>query len=226
MKTTKRPLNGKKKILIVDDHPLLREGLARIIDQQPDLVVCGSVGDAQQAMTAVKNLRPDLVVVDISLPGRDGLELTKDLVQQHAKLQVLVLSMHDEAVYAERALRVGARGYVMKREATEIHLRAIRQVLAGEIAVSNRIVASMVNKVSKGGSLSPVDLFSDRELEIFRLFGEGRSRFEIADKLHLSVKTIETHRTNACQKLGLRGAAEFTREAKHFLRDEMPPSAV
>jgi len=211
---------AKKKVLIVDDHPLLREGLGRVIDRQPDLVVCGEAGTAQEALVAVKKFKPDIAVVDISLPGRDGLELTKDLRALHPKLPVLVLSMHDETVYAVRALRAGARGYIMKREPVENHLGAIRKVLAGETAVSPHIVTRLAQQANAGGNLSPLEVLTDRELEIFRMLGEGHTRAAIATALHLSVKTIESHRDNIRQKLGVPTAAELRQHAIEFLRDE------
>ena len=223
MKTAKPVPPAKKKILLVDDHPLLREGLRHLIDRQPDLVVCGEAGNAPDAMVAVKKFTPDLMLVDISMPGRDGIDLTKQLWAQYPKLPVLVLSMHDESVYAERALRAGARGYMMKNETPENHLAAIRRVLAGDVAVSTSIVTQVTRKLSRGNSLSPTDLLSDRELEIFRAFGEGHHRSEIAGSLNLSVKTVETHRANIYRKLGLKGADDLRRHATRFVQDQMHP---
>ena len=221
MKTLKHSLPHKKQVLIVDDHPLLREGLACLINRQADLAVCGEADNAQAALVAAAIRKPDLMVVDVSLPGRDGIDLTKELRTRYPKLPVLVFSMHDEAVYAERALRAGARGYVMKRDPTERHLRAIRRVLAGEIVASSAVVAQLARQLTTTGGLVPVKLLSDRELEIFRLFGEGRNRRLIATALHLSIKTIETHRANICRKLGLRGAVELRRHATEFVQAEI-----
>jgi len=220
MRTPKPPADRKKTVFIVDDHPLLREGLRRTIDQQSDLAVCGEAGNGQEALAAVEKLHPDLVLVDISLPGRDGIELTKELRARCPTLPVLVLSMHDESVYAERALRAGARGYVMKCEPMETHLDAIRKMLAGELAFSSHIVTGLIQRAAQSGSLSPMVLLSDRELEIFRLFGEGRTRVEIADNLRLSIKTIESHRANIRRKLGVRTAAELLQRAIEFVREE------
>lgn len=218
MKKPNEATPSKKKILIVDDHPLVRDGLRRIIDSE--------AGNAQEALVAVKKSQPDLVLIDLSLPGRDGIDLTKDLLARYPKLLVLMLSMHDESVYADRALRAGARGYVMKREPATVHLSAIRKVLSGEIAVSSSIVTQLTRSFNAKGSVSPMKLLSDRELEIFRLFGNGRTRCEIADNLHLSVKTIEAHRANIYKKLGLRCAPELLRFATCFVEDELRSPAA
>jgi len=223
MKKLKQPAAAKKKILIVDDHPLVREGLRRIIDSQPDLTVCGEASNAKEAVAAVATHQPNLVLLDLSMPGRDGIDLTKQLWLDNSKLPVLVLSMHDESVYAERSLRAGARGYIMKSESPETLLAAIRRILSGEVSVSNLIVTQMTNKMSRGNSLSPMDLLSDRELEIFRLFGEGNPRSKVATDLDLSVKTVETHRSNIYRKLSLRGADDLRRHAARFVLDELHP---
>jgi len=223
MKAAKQPTSDKQKILIVDDHPMVREGLRRIIDSQTDLTVCGEAGNAKEALAAVKTRQPDLVLLDLSMPGRDGIDLTKQLWLDDPKLPVLVLSMHDESVYAERTLRAGARGYIMKSELPETLLAAIRRILSGEVSVSNMIVTQMTNKMSRGNSLSPMDLLSDRELEIFRLFGEGNPRSKVAADLDLSVKTVETHRSNIYRKLSLRGADDLRRHAARFVLDELHP---
>ena len=220
MSNPKQPVSAKKKILIVDDHPLVRQGLRHIFDSQPDLIVCGEASNAKEALTAVKTLRPDLAVVDLSMPGRDGIDLTKQLWVENPKLPVLVLSMHDEAVYAERTLRAGARGYIMKSESPDTLLAGIRRILSGEVSVSNSIVTRMTQKMSRGNSLSPMDVLSDRELEIFRLFGEGNPRSKVAADLDLSVKTVETHRANIYRKLSLHGADDLRRHAARFVLDE------
>jgi len=207
----------------VDDHPLLREGLARLINRQPDLLVCGEAGSAPEALAAVTKYKPDIALVDVSLPGPDGFALTKMLQVRHSKLPVLMFSMHDEAVYAERALQAGARGYIMKREPTEDCLHAIRQVLAGAIAISRAVTNQLAHRLSTAGSRSPIDQLSNRELEIFQLFGAGRACREIATALHLSIKTIEAHRANICQKLGLHGTPDLLRQATFFMQDERHP---
>ncbi len=204
----------KRTVLIVDDHPIVRQGLAQLIDQEEDLQVCGQAEDAHEAMQAIRTLKPDMVVVDISLRDTSGMELIKDLKVQYPDLPVLTLSMHDEAVYGERALRAGAKGYIMKQEATEKVVTAIRRVLAGELYVSDDMAAKMVSKLVGGGSRktgSPVECLSDRELEVFRLIGEGYGTREMAEKLHLSIKTIETYRAHIKDKLGLEDANELLR---------------
>lgn len=210
----------KRGVLIVDDHPIVRQGLAQLIDQEHDLHVCGQAEDAHAAMKAIRELSPDLAVVDISLKDTSGIELIKNIKVQHPGLPVLMLSMHDEEIYAERALRAGARGYVMKQEATERVVIAIRRVLAGEMYVSEGMAAKMVSKLvasstQTGGS--PVDRLSDRELEVFRLIGTGYGTREMAEKLHLSVKTIETYRAHIKEKLDLIDANELLRTAINWV---------
>jgi len=214
----------KRTVLIVDDHPIVRQGLAQLIDQEKDLQVCGQAQDAHEALQAIRTLNPDMVVVDISLKDTSGMELIKDLKVQYPDLPVLTLSMHDEAVYGERALRAGARGYIMKQEATEKVVTAIRRVLAGEVYVSDDMAAKMVSKLVGGGSRktgSPLECLSDRELEVFRLIGEGYSTREMAEKLHLSIKTIETYRAHIKDKLGLEDANELLRNAIQWVNTEM-----
>ncbi len=209
-------LRSKRTVLIVDDHPIVRQGLAQLINQEKDLEVCGQAEDAHEAMQAIHQLNPDMVIVDISLKDTSGMELIKDLKIQHPDLPVLTLSMHDEAVYGERALRAGARGYVMKQEATGKVVTAIRRVLAGEVYVSEGMAAKMVSKLVGGGTRtasSPADSLSDRELEVFRMVGEGFGTREMAEKLHLSIKTVETYRAHIKDKLGLQDANELLRTA-------------
>jgi DNA-binding NarL/FixJ family response regulator len=209
-------LHSKRTVLIVDDHPIVRQGLAQVINQEKDLEVCGQAEDAHEAMEAIRQLNPDMVIVDISLKDTSGMELIKDLKIRHPDLPVLTLSMHDEAVYGERALRAGARGYVMKQEATGKVVTAIRRVLAGEVYVSDGLSAKMVSKLVGGGARtasSPADSLSDRELEVFRMIGEGFGTREMAEKLHLSVKTVETYRAHIKDKLGLQDANELLRTA-------------
>ena len=227
MKAAPPPATRKKKILIVDDHPVLREGLTRLINRQPDLLVCGEAGTTPEALAAVRKHPPDIALIDISLPGSDGFVLTQALQARRHKVPVLMFSMHDEWVYAERALQAGARGYIMKQEPTEEFLHAIRQVLAGEIAVSRAMTNQLAHRLSTAGSRTPIDQLSHRELEIFQLFGAGRTSREIASSLHLSIKTIEAHRANICQKLGLHGTPDLLRQATYFVQDERhPPTGV
>jgi DNA-binding NarL/FixJ family response regulator len=206
---------SKRTVLIVDDHPIVRQGLAQLINEETDLEVCGQADDAPEALQAIRQLHPDMVIVDIALKDTSGMELIKDLKAQYPDLPVLTLSMHDEAVYGERALRAGAKGYIMKQEATEKVVTAIRRVLAGEVYVSNGMAAKMVSRFVGGTHTtgSVADVLSDRELEVFRMIGEGYGTREMAEKLHLSVKTIETYRAHIKDKLGLQDANELLRAA-------------
>lgn len=209
----------KKKVLLVDDHPILRKGLSLLINQESDLVVQGEAEDARKALEMIEKLKPDLVIVDISLPGIDGLELLKNIRLRHAELPALVVSMHDEALFAERALRAGARGYIMKQEAVEKVLVAIRRVLAGEIFVSNSIATKMLEKFVDGDSktaTSPLALLSDRELTVLHLIGQGFGTRQIAEKLHLSVKTVESYRSHIKEKLRLNNATDLLKYAIHW----------
>lgn len=214
----------KRRVLIVDDHPLMRQGLAELINQQPDLAICGEAEDVPQALRQTSELNPDVVIVDLSLRGSDGIELIRCLRLQYAQLPVLVLSMHDEVIYAERALKAGAWGYIMKQEATNQVLSAVRRVLAGEIHVSQQ-VSSRIMQGMVGGSgssqRSPVERFSDRELEVFRRIGRGAATREIAAELHLSVKTIETYYAHIKEKLCLKSQRELVQHAiRWVLQDE------
>lgn len=210
----------------MDDHPLLREGLAQRLTLESDLRICGQAGDGAAAIEVAGRTRPDLMIVDISLPGRDGIDLLKELKTRFPRLPVLIFSMHDETLYAERALHAGARGYVMKSEPPEQLIHAIRRVLAGEIALSPEMISRLLNRavgIQATKALSAVELLTDRELEIFRLIGEGRQRQRIAAELHLSVKTVEAHRANIRRKLGLENAAELWQHAIQFVQREGGP---
>jgi DNA-binding NarL/FixJ family response regulator len=206
----------QSRVIVVDDHPIVRQALAQMINREPDLVVCGEAEEARSALQAIAALQPDIVVVDISLNGPSGLEVLKAIRQTDPKLRVLILSMHDEMVYAERALRAGANGYIMKQEATEMVLVALRRILGGEVYVSNRVANRMLKQLV-GGAMSarksPVDDLTDRELEVFRLIGEGHSTRQISDELHLSVKTVETYQSHIKEKMGLRNARELVQYA-------------
>jgi DNA-binding NarL/FixJ family response regulator len=207
---------AKSRVFVVDDHPIVRQGLALMINREPDLVVCGEAEEAQSALTAIEELRPDVVIVDISLNGPDGIDLVKTIRCRHASMPVLVLSMHDESVYAERALRAGANGYIMKQEATERVLIAIRRILKGEVYLSDRAASRVVNQFVRGSTAAtppPMSALSDRELEVFRLIGQGHGTREIADTLHLSIKTVETYQTHIKDKLSLRNARELVQHA-------------
>jgi DNA-binding NarL/FixJ family response regulator len=205
----------KKMVFVVDDHPIVRQGLALLINQESDLTVCGQAEEMHSALRAIQNNRPDILIVDISLSGPDGLELLKNIRLTSPRLPVLILSMHDESIYAERALRAGANGYIMKQEATEKVLVAIRRILSGEIYVSDRIANSMLQHYVRGnppGHSSIADL-TDRELEVFRLIGEGQGTRQIAEALHLSVKTVESYQAHIKEKLSLRSARELVQHA-------------
>ena len=210
----------KANILIVDDHPIVRQGLSELVNHENDLIVCGQAEDANQAMKAVKELKPDIVIVDISLKETSGMELIKDLNVQYPKLPLLALSMHDESLYAERVLRAGAKGYIMKAEATEKVIMAIRKILSGEIYISDKMASKMMRKLVGGSSeinASPVELLSDRELEVFQLIGKGFGTRQIAERLYLSVKTIETYRAHIKEKLNLEDSAALLRYAIQWI---------
>jgi DNA-binding NarL/FixJ family response regulator len=212
----------KKRIMIVDDHPILRKGLSMLIGQEPDLVVDGEAEDAQKAMELIETLSPDMVIVDISLPGIDGVELLKMIKLRHPDLPTLVVSMHDESLFAERALRAGARGYVMKQEAPDKVLSGIRRVLAGEIFVSNRITTRIVERLLDGGQNTqsfPLDVLSGREFTVLQLIGQGYGTRQIADKLHLSVKTVESYRSHIKDKLKLSSGTDLLKYAIQWVQN-------
>lgn len=222
-------LATKSRLLIVDDHPVMRQGLTQLLNQEPDLHVCSQASTAAQGLEAARRLQPDLAVVDISLKGASGLDLIKDLRSFLPKLPVLVLSMHDENIYAERALRAGARGFIMKGEATETIVTAIRRILAGHIHVSEAMSAHLVHKLVSGaaadnnthrGSGSMVDKLSDRELQVLGLIGRGKGTRAIAGELHISVKTVETYRAHLKGKLHLKNAPELVRFAVEWVNRE------
>ena len=218
----------RKRILLVDDHPLMRRGQADLLSREPDLEVCGEAGTAREAMEAIAKLKPDLALVDMALPDKDGLELIKDIQALHPSLPVLAMSMQDESLYAARVVRAGARGYVMKAEGPERLAAAIRTVLSGQVALSPRMSAkvleSMVGPEGKTGDGPEVKL-TDRELEVLRLFGEGWSTDEIAGRLHLSPKTVDVHRAHIKEKLSLKTTPEFTRFAIRWVASQGGPSA-
>ena len=206
----------KSRVFIVDDHPLVREGLANLINGQDDLIVCGEAEDSGQAIDAIMQARPDVALIDISLKNESGLELVKNLGSQFPLVALIVLSMHDEALYAERALRAGAHGYVMKRETSKSVLASIRHVLEGGVYVSERVVKSMAHRLRssrEAAARSPVERLSDRELEIFRLLGQGRTTSQIAGDLNLSLKTVQAYCSRAKEKFGVTSLAELLRAA-------------
>jgi len=219
--------DGQTRILVVDDHPLMRQGIRDRINRETDLTVCAEAANAAQALDAIAKHRPDVVVVDITLGGKNGIELIKDLKVREPKTPVIVLSMHDESLYAERALWAGARGYVMKQENTDILVQAIRRVRSGQIFVSDRISEKIVGRVAghrNGDTPSPLAELSDRELEVFLLMADGYTAREMASKLHLSPKTVLTHRENIKRKLALPNVTALTRYAIHWFRTEPAPT--
>ncbi len=213
---TNGPKKTKRRVLLVDDHPIVREGLTEMINHEEDLTVCGTAEEMNQALDHIEKLKPDVVVLDISLKGSNGIEVLKNIKVRYPKLLVLVLSMHDETLYALRALRAGAAGYIMKQEPAERVLASVRQVLNGEISLSENMEKKMMKQLVGGRAArtgSPLEDLSDRELEVFRLIGKGYSTRQIAEELHLSIKTIESHRAHIKEKLNLKNAMELVQHA-------------
>ena len=213
----------RKQLLIVDDHPMMRTGLAQLIDNTPDLKVGAEADNAGQALQAVTDRNFDLILLDISLPDKNGVELIKDFQALKPGLPVLVVSMHDELLYAERVLRAGARGYIMKQEGGKKFLQAIRQVLAGQIYVSEKMSARILESFSgrhAAMAKAPVQRLSDREFEVFQLIGRGKGTRDIAGLLHLSVKTVEVHRANLKKKLELKTAHDLVHYAIRWMETE------
>jgi DNA-binding NarL/FixJ family response regulator len=211
--------NPQARILLVDDHPILLRGLSQLINQEVDMIVCGETADAESALQAIGALMPNLVIVDISLKGTNGLELIKSAASRPPELPMLVLSMHNELLYAERALRAGASGYIMKEEVTDKLVFAIRRVLNGEIYLSERMSTNLLSQLVRrptDKSYASLERLSDRELEIFQLIGQGSGTRQIADALHLSIKTVETHRKRIKEKLNLKNAAELVWHAVNW----------
>lgn len=208
--------SGKKRVLLVDDHPIVRQGLAALVSHEGDLVVCGEADDPDAGLTLVEQLHPDVVVSDLSFGGLSGIEFIKDIKARFPRMPVLILSMHDEAHYADRALRAGAMGYIMKHAGGSRVVDAIRQVMSGQIYLSPEVTTQLVKTAIEGpheASASPIDQFSDRELEVFALIGQGLSTRQIAKKLHLSTKTIDSHRSKIKTKLNLKNSTELVHHA-------------
>jgi DNA-binding NarL/FixJ family response regulator len=208
----------KRKVFIVDDHPIIREGLAQMINREPDLTVCGDAEEMHAALQAIETQKPHILIVDISLNGPDGLDLLKHIRTSDPSLPVLILSMHDESIYAERALRAGANGYIMKQEATERVLVALRRILNREIYVSDRVANKMLGRFVGGGRSggvkhSPLETLSDRELEVLHLIGEGHGTRQIAEELRLSIKTVESYQSHLKEKLALKNSRELVQYA-------------
>jgi DNA-binding NarL/FixJ family response regulator len=218
MKASKIPTGGpaRSRILVVDDHPVTRYGLTQLINLEPDLIVCGEINEVSQALAAVESLKPDLVLTDISMPGKSGLELIKDIQALKSGTPVLVMSMHDEVIFAERALRAGGRGYIMKSEGGEKLLHALRQVLQGHIYVSEKMTGKFLGSLAAGSmhdNRAEIDCLSDREFEVFRSVGQGLTTREIGQRLHISPKTVDTHRAHIKEKLRLRTMPELSKYA-------------
>lgn len=210
-------LNTKYRVMLVDDHPIVRHGLSMLINEEQDMTVCAECSSAAETLNQISISNPDIALVDVSLQGSSGIDLTKSIKEQNPRLPILILSMHDEVLYAERALRAGARGYVMKQEAADTVLKAIRTVLKGDIYLSERLSSKVLRELVDGPASDPdrfgVERLSDRELEVFEMIGRGYATRRIADALHLSVKTIETHRAHIKQKLKLENATELVHHA-------------
>jgi DNA-binding NarL/FixJ family response regulator len=217
-----QPNPDKSRILIVDDHPIFCLGMSELINEERDLVVCGSADTVAKAWSAIRNLNPDLVIVDISLKNSNGIDLVKEIHAERSDLPVLVLSMHDESLYAERALLSGARGYIMKQEATKSVVHAIRTVLIGKIYASEEIKEKMLMRKIAPRDIndpSPLDKLTTRELEVFRLLGSGLSTKEIADRLNIAMKTVGTYRERIKEKLELKHATELVQFAVHWAKN-------
>ena len=216
---------AKRRILLVEDHPVTREGFAQLIDYQEDLQVCGQAGTAAKAISGLQTYKPDLLIVDLSLSDSNGLDLIKNVKSRHHHLPILVLSTYDESLYAERAMRAGAQGYVMKQAPTSEVMQAIRQVLAGGIYLSETIRNKLVHRHLNGPqtiSSMDVDALSDRELEVFQLLGTGHSTRQVAAKLHVSVSTVETYRAHIKEKLRLSNATELVHRAVEWANRPRP----
>src|SRR6516162_2381802 len=215
-------MSGKKeRIIIVDDHPLFRERLSELINHELDMEVCGEAEDARQAIEIIRNTSPDLAIVDITLKGSGGLELIKSIRELPTAVPVLVLSMHEESLYAERALRAGAAGYITKHESAENVLLAVRRVLAGEVYLSGTLTSAFLKSLAAGlkGTFQPLDRLTDRELEILELIGRGRATRQIAETLGLGMATIDTYRARIKEKMNFRSGTELQHFAIRWVRD-------
>lgn len=216
-------MSRKAKIMIVEDHPIFRKGLAQLINEENDMAICGEAQDVVEARRALEKSRPDMIIVDLTLKGASGLELIKDVHEQLPALPILVLSMHDESIYAERVLRAGARGYIMKQEMTDKVIIAIRHVLAGKMFFSESVVESFLGMMTGKPAPSfqnPIDTSSDRELEVFTLIGKGIGRKDIGEMLHVSIKTVGTYREKIKLKLGVKSSPELVRRAVEWTQTQ------
>jgi DNA-binding NarL/FixJ family response regulator len=201
-------------ILIVDDHPVVRRGVSSLLSDEPDLTICGEAASGKEALSAIKKCKPGLVILDITFPDCDGIEICREIRVRHPDLPILMMSIHSESLYADRALRAGANGYIMKHEAPETIVKAIRQILSGKVHVSNETLQEMLLQPAKRGrTASPIDSLSARELEVFSLIGQGQGTREMARRLDLGLKTVETHRLNIKRKLKVRHTTELIKRA-------------
>lgn len=224
-KSKKNSNKNKKTVLVVDDHPIIREGLADLINKEKDLVVCGCTEDIPQTLEALRKLKPDVVTVDISLKDASGVELIKNIKAKYPDLPILAISMHEKSLYAERALRAGAKGYITKQQATENVIVAIRNVLQGGLYLSEKMKDKLLLGMTRNGKTdigdSPIESLTDRELEVFTLLGKGKSSRQIAEQLCLSIKTVETYRSRIKDKLNLAGASELLQRAFQWANDQL-----
>ncbi len=208
--------SSRAKVLVIDDHPIVRLGLTQLINQQEDMHVCGEAAESASTMRAIADLQPDIVTIDVGMMQMSGIDLIKRIHAEFPDLPILVISTYEETLYAERLLRMGARGYVMKQEPTETVMKALRLALKGAIYVSPRVSARMLEKIAEGGRIAsgnPLEYLSDREMEVFQLIGQGLGTREIAERLHVSIKTVESHRAHIKEKLKLKSATELVQLA-------------
>ena len=219
------PATAKSRVFLVDDHAMFREGLRQLIERDPEIVVCGDAADAGTALEGIRAAHPDLVIVDLSLGGASGIDLIKTIKKDYEDLPVLVVSMHDESLYAERALRAGAMGYVMKHEPSKTVKAAIRKVLGGDLHLSEKMSSSMVGKFMRGNTeqpASPLEALSDRELEVFRMLGQGKAVRVIAEEMNVTIPTINSFRNRIKEKLHLKTSTEVMLHAIQWVQDETP----
>ncbi len=213
----------RRKILVVDDHPVYRAGLISLIGQEPDLTVSGVANDAAQTLASLDRLQPDIILMDMSLPGRGGLELLKDVRTMYSTIPILIVSMHDETLYAERVVRAGARGYIMKQADPDKIIEAIRKVLSGGVYLSQRMASNILDGLSgfRGSASTPaVSKLTDREFEVLRMIGTGIDAHDIASQLHLSIKTVDTHRAHIREKLGVKNTTELIHFATRWVSEQ------
>lgn len=213
----------KSRVFIVDDHTMFREGLRQLIERESTMTVCGDAPDAAEAMAGIRTSKPDVVIVDISLAGASGIDLIKDIRAEFEELPVLVVSMHDESLYAERALRAGAMGYVMKHEPAKTVKAAIHKVLGGDMYLSEKMSSSVINRLMRGQTdkpKSPIEMLSDRELEVFRLLGQGKGVRKIGEELEVTIPTVNSFRNRIKEKLGLKSSTEVMLHAIQWVREE------